>query len=88
MRVIRKYHIESMMDPIVLMPRGAKILKLANKKLKPIIWAMVDTEKPIVKRLIRTFNTEEELPEEPGQYLGTVELLGYVFHCFDGGERA
>lgn len=76
-----------MSDPVVPMPRGAKILKLAHKKSNPIIWAMVDTDKPIVQRLIRTFNTDQELPDEPGIYLGTVEMLGMIFHCFDGGER-
>ncbi len=87
MRVIKQYGIHSMMDPVVFMPKGAKILKLAHKKSQPIIWAAVDTEKPFVKRLIRTFKTDEELPDEPGQYLGTVETLGMIFHCFDGGER-
>lgn len=75
------------MDPIVPMPKGAKILKLAHKKSSPMIWAMVDTDKPIVNRLIRVFDTNEQLPEEPGEYLGTVETLGCIFHCFDGGER-
>ncbi len=69
------------------MHKGAKILKLAHKKSLPIIWAEVNTERPVVKRLIRTFETGEELIDEPGEYLGTVEMLGRVFHCFDGGER-
>ncbi len=75
------------MDPIVEMPKGSKILKLAHKKSRPIIWAEVNTDKPIVKRLIRTFETGDELIDEPGYYLGTVEILGRIFHCFDGGER-
>ena len=87
MRVIRKYQIHSMMDPVIAMPKGAKILKLAHKKSAPIIWAMVDTEKPLARRLIRVFQTDEELIDEPGQYLGTVETLGFIFHCFDGGEK-
>ena len=86
-RVIRQYQIHSMVDPIVAMPRGSKILKLADKKSYPSIWAIVDPDKPMVKRLIRTFKTDEELIDEPGDYLGTVSVLGYVFHCFDGGER-
>lgn len=87
MRTIKKYDIKSMMDPIVIMPKGAKILELAHKKSMPILWAQVDTDKPLVKRLIRSFSTEKELPEEPGEYLGTIETLGYIWHCFDGGER-
>ncbi len=88
MRSVRKYQISSMLNPIASMPKGAKILKLAHKKSTPIIWAEVDTDKPNVKRLIRTYETDQELPDEPGQYLGTVETLGIVFHCFDGGERS
>lgn len=87
MRTIKPYVIHSMSNPVVNMPRGSKILKLANKKSIPTIWAIVDTDKPIVKRLIRTFKTDEELIDEPGEYLGTIETLGYIFHCFDGGER-
>jgi hypothetical protein len=87
MRTIKQYPISSLMDPIVEMPRGAKILKLAHKKSFPLVWAEVNTERPLVKRLIRTFETNEELIDEPGQYLGTVEVLGKTFHCFDGGER-
>lgn len=88
MRTIKFYTISTMMNPIILMPKGAKILKLAHKKTNPTICAIVDTNKPVVKRLIRTFKTDEELIEEPGEYLGTIETLGYVFHCFDGGERS
>jgi hypothetical protein len=76
-----------MLNPLIAMPKGAKILKLAHKKSNPFIWAEVDTSKPIVKRLVRTFETDQELPDEPGLYLGTVEVLGMIFHCFDGGER-
>lgn len=87
MRYIKLHQINSMMDPIIVMHKGAKILKLAHKKTKPIIWAEVDDDKPLVKRLIRTYQTGQELPDEPGKYLGTVETLGYIWHCFDGGER-
>ncbi len=87
MRCIKKFEIQSMMNPVIEMPKGSKILKLANKKIKPYIWAEIDTSRCLVKRLIKTYKTEEEMPDEPGLYLGTVELLGYTFHCYDGGER-
>lgn len=87
MRTIWKFKLHRISDPIVVMPKGAKIIKVGRKKTHPTIWAIVKPDAPLVRHLIRAFKTGDELPDEPGEYLETVEVLGHVWHLFDGGER-
>jgi hypothetical protein len=87
MRMIKKFQLDRMTSPIVMMPRGAKILRIVEERNRPIIWAICRNDAPAVKRLIRIFRSEEELPDEPGEYLNTITTLGCEWHCFDGGER-
>ena len=69
------------------MPKGSKILKIFSKNGQPIIIAECRSNAPLVNRLIRIYQTGEELPDEPGLYLNTIEFIGNEWHCFDGGER-
>jgi hypothetical protein len=87
MRTIRKFKLERVTQPIILMPRGAKILRMANQSNQPILWAICRDDAPLVKRLVRIFPNGHELPDEPGEYLNTIVFLGEEWHCFDGGER-
>ena len=48
---------------------------------------MYREDAPIGKRLIRVYTSDEDLPDQPGQYLNTIDELGYEWHLFDGGER-
>lgn len=84
---IKGFPLKSIMDPVVLMPKSAKILKVGRKKKEPIVWVMYREDAPIVKRLIRVYTSDEDLPDQPGQYLNTIDELGYEWHLFDGGER-
>lgn len=87
MRTIKKFTFSSVTNPIVIMPKGSKILKIANKRSSPCIYAECRDDAPRVKRLFRIYETGSELPDEPGQYLNTIMFLGHEWHLFDGGER-
>jgi hypothetical protein len=87
MRTIRKFKLERITQPIVPMPRGAKILQIVSQSNQPVLWAICRADAPIVKRLIRIYVNGAELPDEPGEYLNTIIFLGEEWHCFDGGER-
>lgn len=88
MRTIWKFKFNSITNPIIVMPKGAKIIKVDRKKGELSVWAIVDPNAMLVDHLIRVYRTGEILPEEPGQYLNTIEFLGHVWHLFDGGERS
>ena len=87
MRTIKKFKLERITDPVLLMPKGAKILRISNHSDQPVLWAICRDDVPMVKRLIRIFSSGDALPDEPGQYLNTISFLGEELHCFDGGER-
>lgn len=87
MRTVWKFKLSSIMTPVIIMPKGARIIKVGRKKSSPTIWAIVNPDAVKVNRLIRVYETGQPLPDEPGQYLDTIEFLGHVWHLFDGGER-
>lgn len=87
MRTIRAFRLDRLTDPVIMMPRGAKILQISADGNRPTIWAICRSDVPTVRRLIRLYQSGEELPDEPGEYLNTIITLGTQWHCFDGGER-
>lgn len=76
--------------PQVIMPRGAKILTVKLKGADLCVWAVVDREAPTVTHTFHIIGTgwisTDELPVSA--YLGTVQELAFVWHVFDGGEKA
>ena len=89
MKVIYKYAITGL-DVIVKMPAGAKILTVQTQGVEPFIWALVDTDAPLVDRHLRLVPTGEPLNFVLGEYIGTVQFRDsfslLVFHLFDQGE--
>lgn len=75
-------------DQTVSMPEGARVLTVQVQYETPCLWAMVDTEKPLVDHLIHIAGTGHPLPLQNvgwGQYVGSFQRLGgsLVFHVFD-----
>jgi hypothetical protein len=68
---------------IMNMPAGAKLLTMQLQGGVPTIWAEVDTDNPMEPRKIATFGTGWELPEEPGQYVGTFQEGPFVWHVYE-----
>jgi len=86
------------------MPRGARILHVAmlqgGDRLTggPCIWALVQTEQPMVKRKFSLRGTGHDCddldlyrpPGERSDFVGTFFVYGdgsLVFHLFDRGEQ-
>lgn len=48
------------------------------------LWALVDTDRPMVPVDIEAYGTGHEIPDNPGRHLGTVQTHGgrYVCHVF------
>ena len=66
----------------VAMPKGAKILTIADQAGKPTLWALVG-ELPLVDKVLWMVGTGWDLPDEmPLEFVGTVFKNGYVWHFF------
>ena len=71
------------------MPQGARILSAQVQHGRVQLWALVDTEAPVVQRNVVPYGTGHPLPHgDPGKFVGTVQLDdgALVLHLFDQGE--
>jgi hypothetical protein len=93
-KTIWKFELSVMNVQEVKMPCEAKILTVQtqtkldeiNRPYKTInIWAVCQTENKIVDRKIIMYGTGRELPENPGDYIGTVQLNDgqLVLHVYE-----
>lgn len=67
---------------IVEMPAGAEVLSVAEQKGIVYVWALVDQTAKRVPRLISCYLTGDDVPEDPGRFLGTVHVIGTDGHPF------
>lgn len=87
MKTIYKYRIPFMEKAIVSMPAESKVIRVAGVDGSLWLWAVVDTDKPMVDREFSLFKTGSEMPEDIDgyRYLGwgaiyvQMELAMYVF---------
>lgn len=89
MRTIWKYRLATKDRQDVLMPQGAEILTVqVQGDGEPCLWTRVDAAAPQRYRRIVTCGTGHAAPDLP--FIGTYQVLSgaFVWHVFDGGERA
>lgn len=67
----------------VLMPKGAQVLCVQMQGGNPCIWALVDDRVAGGLRTFRFYGTGHNMPPNPGEYIGTVQGSGLVFHLFE-----
>jgi hypothetical protein len=67
------------------MPHGAKLLAVQDQNGEPHLWALVDPSAKTYPRTFRVYGTGHNMPDEPGQYVGTVQMQGgaMVVHVFE-----
>lgn len=85
MNTIFKYPINITDRQTINIPRNAKILCVQTQHEKPCLWAKVDSDEPLVHRMIITHGTGHPIPETTGEYIGTYQLKSgaLVFHVFE-----
>lgn len=71
----------------VEMPVGAKLLSVAVQPRPgtsgtPCLWAMVDPKQSMQQRTIAIYGTGNPIPENPGEFIGTVLMPPFVWHVF------
>lgn len=69
----------------VQMPRGARVLHVAEQRGDVCVWAEVDPSMPLEPRRFVVAGTGHPLPAYRGPFLGTVLLAGgaLVYHVWE-----
>ena len=86
MKKIFKYQLETTDIQQVEMPQGAEILCIKTQNETPCIWALVETNATVTKRIFEIIGTGFNITENDNRkYIGTYQLNGgsLVFHCFE-----
>jgi hypothetical protein len=86
MKVVHKYPLTEESQQSIEMPDGAEILTARIQDGALCIWALVDPEQPIVKRLFTIAPTGQEVVGIFHKYIGQIvhhgpwgELVGHLF---------
>lgn len=87
MKTIFKYRLPFMEVSKVTMPKGANIIRIDGIDGAIWIWAIIDTDAPMVERTFELFKTGGEMPDDIDEYVyhgcGAIfiqmELMMYVF---------
>lgn len=64
-------------------PKGAKFMTVQAQAGMSVMWMLVDPSQPNEERKFRAHQTGCALPDDPGTYLGTVQLGDVVAHIFE-----
>ena len=82
MKTIWKYSITDRPCQEIEVPLNAEILCVQLQDNIPTLWALVETEEP--KRIfdILTYYTGDCWIDKKGQYIGSYQLAGCLYHVF------
>lgn len=63
-------------------PGLQRLLSIQLQNFEPMLWALVDETAAPAPLRIRIYGTGHRLTLEPGEYINTVQVGGFVFHFF------
>jgi hypothetical protein len=85
MRQVLKYQIPQVCGvTTVKMPSGSKVISAINQFGVTTVYAIVPSPSKVVERVFTTVMTGEDLPDDIGDFIGTVEFSGgsFILHVF------
>ena len=84
MRTIWKYQFDSKtLEMNKMIPVGSFLLDVQVQNDSICAWFLVDTYNDRVNLKLKAYITGEELPDDSGVYVSTVQLGEFVLHVFD-----
>jgi len=94
MKVIYKYRLPFMETSKVVMYESSEIIRVDGESGALWLWAIVDTDLPLVERTFKLYKTGGEMPANIGKYTyhgcGAIfiqmELMMYVFEDISIGD--
>jgi len=80
-----KFILDETDEQIIQIPFGAEFLTVQVQHGSPCLWALVDTDAPLVPMKILVVGTGKEVPDNT-RYIGTCHLFKgtLVLHVFEG----
>lgn len=84
MKTIYKYPLKITGRQTVSMPAGAVLLTVQSQDGHPCLWAEVEQSRPKEDAPIKMCGTGHPAPD--GEYIGTVQIDGFVWHYFDARD--
>ena len=82
-KIIYKYNIPMESEFEIELPTHRKILSFQVQNNLPQLWALVDPDTPKERVAFHLFGTGILIQEWIGNYIGTIQLHGYVWHLFE-----
>lgn len=83
---VYRYELELIDQPVVPMPKGARVLSVSHERDRLECWVLVDPNVAEVElREFRVVGTGNPAPDDLGEFIGTVMVFGgqLVFHVFE-----
>ena len=84
---VYKYVLEVTEQQTIEIPEGAQILSVQVQKGIPCIWALVDPNMKLTKRIYKTYGTGHPMQNltETDKFIGTYQVANGsgVFHVFE-----
>ena len=86
---IWKFDLRIVEQQSIDMPKGSRLLHIAEHFGQPRLWALVDTTADKIPRGFVIVGTGHlaPAPDDPFSYVGTFQSQGFIGHVFDAGER-
>ena len=82
MKTIYKYPLNAV-ETVIRVPGGARLLTIQIQGETPHVWVLVDTDATRrITMVLTIYGTGHELPSQPGEYVGTWQSRGFVWHVF------
>jgi len=87
MRIIWKYQFDSRtLEMNKMIPVGSLLLDVQVQNDSICAWFLVETDNELANIKLKAYMTGEDLPDDIGKHVATVQLDEFVFHIFDYGE--
>jgi hypothetical protein len=67
---------------VIDMPVGAQVIRIARQGAAICLWAIVESDNALEKRVFATIGTGRPIPLD-GRYLGTWDDGPFVWHLFE-----
>ncbi len=84
MRTIWKYQFDSRtLEMNKMIPVRSLLLDVQVQNDFMCAWFLVETDNELASIKLKAYMTGEELPDDSGVYVSTMQLGGFVLHVFD-----
>ncbi len=84
MKTIWKYQFDnSTLEMDKMIPEGSLLLDVQVQNDSICAWFLVETDNELANIKLKAYMTGEELPDDSGWHVSTVQLGEFVLHVFD-----